>query len=96
MTSAYENFDNKTFSDLVFNNDKSYWLSSRDINCDANVANFDIRVINVGEMYGRYMLNSTNVNYGGNYNFRPVVTLNANIIIAGGEGTETNPYKIYA
>lgn len=94
LDNSQENFVESNFSDIIFKDGITYWLSSRDVNCDEDVANFDIRVIYNNQLYGRFMLNSTDVVYGASYYYRPVVTLNNNTVFYDGNGNADNPYKI--
>lgn len=103
VTSTYYiiNFAEDYFYDINFYNlifkYELYYLASRIaiVDSDYNYAWFGMRSINESfSLGGPSLYNSMNYNYGDVRKIRPVVTLNANIKIYGGDGSEEHPYKL--
>ena len=103
VTSTYYiiNFAEDYFYDINFYNlifkYELYYLASRIaiVDLDYNYAWFGMRSINESfSLGGPSLYNSRNYNYGDVRKIRPVVTLNANIKIYGGDGSEEHPYKL--
>ena len=96
-------FDNKNFYYLIFgkNEDFDYILSSRYAYCNDNLqASWGMQAIEYGEITTDYLCHSLGEGTveGGsetyNRGIRPVVTINSNVIIYGGNGTEEYPYQL--
>lgn len=63
-------------------------------NNQSNRANYGIRKISYGNIAGDHFYDGNNTPYFFGYKIRPVVTLNNNIIVYGGDGSEEHPYKL--
>ena len=82
---------------LFINNGSNYpiyWISSRCVSADSEGANFDVRLVNSGlvgafPLYYSYGLESSNA-----FAFRPCITLNSNVQVTSGNGTESTPFEI--
>lgn len=86
------------YSDMFFK-DYTYWMSSRCISTGVDAgsvcANFGVRYVSSGivNAFNLYYSNG----YDGNHNdcaFRPVITLNSNVQVTSGNGTESTPFEI--
>ena len=88
-------FDNATFYNLIFNGTFA-WIASRYVtNGDTGDGiGFGIRVTMNSGLNGGYLYNSWNYSEEQVPALRPIVTLNGNITLYGGDGTEEHPYKL--
>ena len=72
----------------------TYWMSSRCVNAYSVSANFGVRGVYSGAV------NAYDLSYsdGGEYSracaFRPCITLNSNVQVTSGNGTESTPFEI--
>ena len=76
------------------NNYPTYWMSSRCVYADSDDAIFDVRYVYSGSVgaYGLYSSGFSENSLG--YAFRPVITLNSNVQVTSGDGTESTPFQI--
>ena len=81
-------------------NYNAYWMSSRCVRAYSDDANFCVRNVYSGyvDAYGLY--GSDGTLYSGGYElsnvsaFRPCITLNSNVQVTSGNGTESTPFEI--
>ena len=72
----------------------AYWMSSRCVGANSYYAGFYVRGVNSGCVYA-YNLYYSGDDGGSNvYAFRPVITLNSNVQVTSGNGTERTPFEI--
>ena len=75
-------------------NYNAYWMSSRCVNALSGFAYFHVRFVYSGSVY------ADDLDYSGDgwnshdYAFRPCITLNSNVQVTSGNGTESNPFEI--
>lgn len=84
-----EDFAEKIYFELFIkkdNNYNTYWLSSRCVYADEVNAIFYTDFIYQGDVSAQYLYNSYNDSYLHSYAFRPIVSLNSNIITEQGDG----------
>ena len=91
-TSNY--FNNNKFYETVVDIKNYYWVASRFSNAYSTHADFGIRIIGQGAIGGYYLYTSGNYDGNTDEGLRPVVTLNSNTKLYGGDGTEEHPYLI--
>ena len=82
---------------LFINNGSNYpiyWMSSRCVNANSGNAYFDVRLVDSGYAgaYGLYSSDGGEASY--DHAFRPVITLNSNVQVTSGNGTESTPFEI--
>lgn len=89
-------FDSKDWYDLIFgeNQEYQYWLASRCTWVTKDYAGYDIRFVDKGQLASNGMSNSYNGRFTQSMYLRPIVTLNSNIQIYGGDGSEEHPYQL--
>ena len=90
-------FEKEKYYELFINNGNNYniyWISSRCIDAHSDIAYFDVRLVVSGGINGYYLYNSNNDELSLNYAFRPVITLNSNVKVTSGEGSENTPFNI--
>ena len=83
-TMSTEDFKNDKYYELFINNGSNYstyWMSSRCVFADDNVSYIYIRNIGAGYINANYLYQSYNYGNPVNNAFRPVVTLNTNVLI---------------
>ena len=73
----------------------TYWMSSRCVNADSVDAAFFVRSVNsvvvgANDLY----YSDRNGGYSYDYAFRPCITLNSNVQVTSGDGTESTPFEI--
>ena len=85
--------DGQIYSDM-FCKDYTYWMSSRCVDADSDRARFNVRRVYSGTVraYGLYYSSGIENLIG--YAFRPVITLNSNVQVTSGNGTESTPFEI--
>ena len=76
------------------NNYPTYWMSSRCVYAYSDYANFDVRYVRSGAVGARTLSGSGDGESSGVYAFRPVITLNSNVQVTSGNGTESTPFEI--
>ena len=93
-TTQEDDFSNPIYYNLFAQNMGYYWLSSRGVGLGASRAYYCIRIAGYGEITGYDLYMSNNDCSQATWSFRPVVTLNSNVLLKGGEGTSDSPYEI--
>ena len=88
--------DNKYYKLFINNgsNYSTYWMSSRCVCADSNIASFRIRRVNSGDVDVYFLYQSGDYENSGDYAFRPVITLNSNVQVTSGNGTAEQAYVI--
>ena len=84
-------FDDSTFHELIFGTGTYYWLATRSVNCQSNIAYFCLRYVNGSNLTGDRLFFSTNDAYDTGFFLRPVVSLGSNIKISTDGGTADSP-----
>lgn len=90
-------FKNSIYYDLFINNGSNYnayWTSSRCSNVNSAGAGFYVRYVNSGEIGAGSLCISGNDEYSGTCAFRPVITLNSDVQVTSGDGSESAPFEI--
>ena len=72
----------------------TYWMSSRCVLADSVTAHFDVRIVRSGIIGGIDLYNSFDEDINPSYAFRPCITLNSNVQVTSGNGTESTPFEI--
>ena len=72
----------------------TYWMSSRCVIANSDDAGFYVRFVNSGYVYAYYLCGSSDYEGSYDYAFRPVITLNSNVQVTSGNGTERTPFEI--
>ncbi len=96
-TMAESDFTNPIYYNLFINNGSpysTYWMSSRCVIANSNGASFRVRDVGSGNVRANSLYSSLGDPSGGACALRPVVTLNSNVLVKSGEGTQTTPYGI--
>ena len=75
-------------------NYNAYWMSSRCVNAGSDLANFDVRRVHSGFVDARYLYDSYGSENSDDFAFRPCITLNSNVQVTSGNGTESTPFEI--
>ena len=95
MTS--NDFKDSIYYNLFINNGgnyQTYWISSRCVNIYSDYANFSIRFIDSGIVGANGSYRSNDEKVYRDYAFRPVITLNSNVQVTSGDGSEGTPFEI--
>lgn len=95
MTSS--DFDNGYYELFINNGDKNYgtyFVSSRCIYASSDVANFDVRGIGSNLIRAYDLCDSFGRIYTCAHAFRPCITLNSNVKVTSGDGSENTPFNI--
>jgi len=82
---------------LFINNGSNYpiyWMSSRCVLADSDNAHFDVRNVDSGIVDAGHLFNSIDNEGSYDYAFRPCITLNSNVQVTSGNGTERTPFEI--
>ena len=74
----------------------TYWMSSRCVNANSDGADFLVRIVDSGfaVAYAYRLYDSSDRELSVAYAFRPVITLNSNVQVTSGNGTESTPFEI--
>ena len=78
----------------------TYWMSSRCVLAGSDGASFNVRVVYLGSVDAGILYNSRDgeLSYDDEdsyvFAFRPVITLNYNVQVTSGDGTESSPFEI--
>ena len=72
----------------------AYWMSSRCVNANSDNANFLVRRVDSGLVGARNLCDSGGCEFSYVFAFRPVITLNSNVQVTSGNGTESTPFEI--
>ena len=75
-------------------NYNAYWMSSRCVRANSDRAPFSVRYVDSGDVYAYALYNSDGDEGSGDYAFRPCITLNSNVQVTSGNGTESTPFEI--
>lgn len=95
MTSI--DFDNGYYELFIKKGEKNYgtyFVSSRCIYAGPDVANFDVSGIGSNLISAYDLCDSFGRIYTCAHSFRPVITLNSNVKVTSGEGSENTPFNI--
>ena len=92
------NVDSKEMYYKLFINNGSnyptYWMSSRCVDAHSDNAYFYVRYVFSGDVDAYYLCRSADYASSNDYAFRPVITLNSNVQVTSGNGTESTPFEI--
>ena len=72
----------------------SYWMSSRCVYANSDNADFRVRLVDSGPVDAYRLYNSGDRKDPTVCAFRPVITLNSNVQVTSGNGTERTPFEI--
>ena len=74
----------------------TYWMSSRCVDASSDCAIFFVRIVDSVDRIGGNNLYDSGVYYERSFDcaFRPVITLNSNVQVTSGNGTESTPFEI--
>ena len=72
----------------------TYWMSSRCVDANSVFADFFVRRVDSGNVSANYLCFSRGYEYSYVYAFRPCITLNSNVQVTSGNGTESTPFEI--
>ena len=72
----------------------TYWMSSRCVHAYSDYATFDVRLVKSGDVCAFDLYNSRGREGIFDYAFRPCITLNSNVQVTSGNGTESTPFEI--
>ena len=75
-------------------NYNAYWMSSRCVDAPSSSARFYVRNVYSGNVGAIALSHSNDNEYSGDYAFRPCITLNSNVQVTSGNGTESTPFEI--
>ena len=95
MTSG--DFEKAKYYELFINNGNhysTYWMSSRCVLAGATSACFSVYVVKSGIVYADSLCFSSDRNDFYSYALRPVITLNSNVQVTSGDGSEGTPFEI--
>ena len=89
----FEGDDGQIYSDM-FCKDYTYWMSSRCVNATSGIAGFFVRYVNSGYVIALSLYGSYDYGESSTYAFRPCITLNSNVQVTSGDGSESTPFEI--
>ena len=89
----FEGDDGQIYSDM-FCKDYTYWMSSRCVNATSGIAGFFVRYVNSGYVIALSLYGSYDYGESSDYAFRPCITLNSNVQVTSGDGSERTPFEI--
>ena len=89
----FEGDDGQIYSDM-FCKDYTYWMSSRCVGADSDYASFLVRLVSSGNVIAYDVYSSGGHENSLGYAFRPVITLNSNVQVTSGNGSESTPFEI--
>ena len=72
----------------------TYWMSSRCVDANSVFADFFVRRVDSGNVSANYLCFSRGYEYSYVYAFRPCITLNSNVQVKSGDGSESTPFEI--
>ena len=75
-------------------NYNTYWMSSRCVNANSDNAGFNVRYVNSGYVGSGGLYYSSDYGIPNSFAFRPVITLNSNVQVTSGDGSEGTPFEI--
>ena len=82
---------------LFINNGSNYpeyWMSSRCVSAGSDYATFYVRYVSSGGVYAITLCNSNDNERSAGSAFRPCITLNSNVQVTSGDGSESTPFEI--
>ena len=89
----FEGDDGQIYSDM-FCKDYTYWMSSRCVAADSDDASFCVRFVLSGCVLADFLYSSAGGGRSYDVAFRPCITLNSNVQVTSGNGTERTPFEI--
>ena len=89
----FEGDDGQIYSDMFFK-DYTYWMSSRCVYANSDIAAFCVSSVYSGFVNADVLYISGGRENSFDYAFRPVITLNSNVQVTSGNGTESTPFEI--
>ena len=92
-----DSFTDSKYYELFINNGTNYptyWMSSRCVLADSDVADFVVRFVHSGGVDAGDLCNSVGVEDSRVCAFRPVITLNSNVQVTSGNGSSESPFNI--
>ena len=95
-TNDFDGENKEMYYKLFINNGSNYptyWMSSRCVRAAPINAGFYVRNVNSGFVYA-YILCASDGESPFACAFRPVITLNSNVQVTSGDGTESTPFEI--
>ena len=96
-TNDFDGENKEMYYKLFINNGSNYptyWMSSRCVYADSNSASFYVRRVYSGDVHAYYLYFSFGNKGSIGYAFRPVITLNSNVQVTSGDGSESTPFEI--
>ena len=99
-TMSEDDFDGENkemYYELFINNGSNYpayWMSSRCVYANSNYAFFFVSHMNSDDVSATPLCDSNGDNYFSIFAFRPCITLNSNVQVTSGNGTESTPFEI--
>ena len=72
----------------------TYWMSSRCVFASSNHASFYVRFVGFGCVDANFLCDSVDEYNSEDYAFRPCITLNSNVQVTSGDGSESTPFEI--
>lgn len=87
-------FDDTDFFELIFGLEQEYWLASRFYICNEFQANFGVCYVSEYDLANYTLFKSDCTYEERGCSIRPVVTLESNIQLYGGDGSVDHPYKL--
>ena len=82
---------------LFINNGSNYpeyWMSSRCVYALSDYAAFLVPYVDSGNVRAYFLCSSSALEGSNDYAFRPCITLNSNVQVTSGNGTESTPFEI--
>ena len=87
-------FSSSVYYNIFAHNMGYYWLSSRGVGLGNSRAYYCIRIAGHDEITGYDLYMSDNDWLQATWSFRPVITLNSDVLVKSGDGTMEFPYEI--
>ena len=78
----------------IGSNYQTYWMSSRCVNARSVSAGFGVCSVISGSVTADILYYSYGSEDSGDFAFRPCITLNSNVQVTSGNGTESTPFEI--
>ena len=96
-TNDFDGENKEMYYKLFINNGSNYptyWMSSRCADADSDRAYFYVRRVISGLVRAANLYFSNDLEYSNGCAFRPCITLNSNVQVTSGNGTESTPFEI--
>ena len=97
-TNDFDGENKEMYYKLFINNGEknynTYWMSSRCVNANSDNAGFNVRYVNSGYVGSGGLYYSSDYGIPNSFAFRPVITLNSNVQVTSGDGSEGTPFEI--